>query len=458
MEPNQGEIMARPRSNLPLDLGLSAELTAGMIERLTCPSGKAQAFLRDSKSPGLRVRVTANGAKSFVFESKLNRQTIRRTIGDVRSWTIELARNEADSLKVKINQNLDPRELDQQDRDAKALRKLEVAQIAERATRRAVTFGEAWNAYVAERKPFWSALHLRDHESLVHEGGHDRKRLKGVLTIPGPLAQFLPMKLSDVTDKAVQTWANKEALTRPTRARLALRILRAFFRWCSSEASFADVVVVSAASGKKTREAVGVAKPKSDYLQREQLSAWFTHVQKIENRTISAFLQALLLTGARREELAGLKWSDVNLQWRGMSIRDKVDGERSIPLTPYVSYLISHLPRRNEWVFSSPTSANGRLMEPRIAHRTACIAAGVEVSLHGLRRSFKSLTEWLEVPTGIVAQIQGHKPSATVEKHYAMRPLDLLRVHHEKIEAWILAQGCVNFVADDTTITLKAVS
>lgn len=65
-------------------------------------------------------------------------------------------------------------------------------------------------------------------------------------------------------------------------------------------------------------------------------------------------------------------------------------------------------------------------------HRTNVLA---------LRRSFKSLTEWLEIPAGVVAQLMGHKPSATAEKHYTVRPLDLLRVHHEKIETWILEQA-----------------
>jgi intergrase/recombinase len=45
------------------------------------------------------------------------------------------------------------------------------------------------------------------------------------------------------------------------------------------------------------------------------------------------------------------------------------------------------------------------------------------------------------VPTGVVAQIQGHKQSATAEKHYKRRPLDLLRVHHERIEAWVLERA-----------------
>lgn len=51
------------------------------------------------------------------------------------------------------------------------------------------------------------------------------------------------------------------------------------------------------------------------------------------------------------------------------------------------------------------------------------------------------------MPTGIVAQVMGHKPSATAEKHYTVRPLDLLRLWHSKYEAWILAECEVKFQA-----------
>ena len=54
-------------------------------ERLTCPAGKQQAFMRDSEAPGLRVRVTAAGAKSFVYEAKLNRQTMRAIVLSARN-------------------------------------------------------------------------------------------------------------------------------------------------------------------------------------------------------------------------------------------------------------------------------------------------------------------------------------------------------------------------------------
>jgi len=87
--------MARPKKTDTPDLSQRVNLTAGAIERLSCPAGKAQAFLRDAEVPGLRVRCTPAGAKSFVFEAKLNRQTIRRTIGDVGIWTVSQARQEA---------------------------------------------------------------------------------------------------------------------------------------------------------------------------------------------------------------------------------------------------------------------------------------------------------------------------------------------------------------------------
>ncbi len=52
--------------------------------------------------------------------------------------------------------------------------------------------------------------------------------------------------------------------------------------------------------------------------------------------------------------------------------------------------------------------------------------------LQPYRRSFGTLSEWVEFPVGVVPQIQGHKPSATAEKQYCRRPLDLLCMWHAK--------------------------
>jgi hypothetical protein len=62
-----------------------------------------------------------------------------------------------------------------------------------------------------------------------------------------------------------------------------------------------------------------------------------------------------------------------------------------------------------------------------------------------LRRSFGTLCEWIEMPSGISAQIMGHKPSALAEKHYRRRPIDLLRKWHDQVEMWMLDQAGIPF-------------
>ena len=460
--------MARPKKNDAPDLGESQELTAGLIERLTCPADKLQVFMRDSKAPGLRVRATPpnakhpTGFKSFVFEKKLNRQTIRRTLGDVRAWSIDAARVEAARLAVMFNTGTDPRELDRQQIDAKAAQLAAVAAKVEADKLAALTVGEVWATYIAERRPHWGDLHYRDHIDKAKAGGLPSGRRGGgkKLTQPGPLAALMPLPLRDLDQTTIEAWATKEGLTRPSSARLAWRLLTVFLTWCAEQPAYASLLPTkNPAKTKKAREALGKAGTKSDVLQREQLAAWFAAVQRLPNPIIAACLQMMLLTGARPGEVLALRWEDVNTQWKGICIRDKVDGTREIPATPYMLHLLAALPRRNEWIFSTPTSATGCLTEPNNPHTRACKAAGLEgLTLHGLRRSFSSLTEWLETPAGVVAQIQGHKPSATAEKHYKVRPLELLRVHHEKIEAWILEQAGIVFDAKAAPGELRVVA
>jgi hypothetical protein len=180
--------MARPSKTDAPDTAQAIELTAGAIERLSCPAGKQQAFLRDTKAPGLRVR-DEHGHKSFVFEAKLNRQTIRRTIGDVRAWTIEQARVEARRLAVLIDGGINPSE---QERQQQAEREASKPPLPPRPSR--------WAKHgrpIEARRPHWGALHLRDNLNLARPGGEPAKRGKRI-TEPGPLHYFMPMRLTDL--------------------------------------------------------------------------------------------------------------------------------------------------------------------------------------------------------------------------------------------------------------------
>ena len=468
--------MARPRNTDAPDLAKPCNLTAGAIERLKCPPGRAQAFLRDAEGNGLRVRVTPNGAKSYVFEQSLKNKSIRRTIGSVETWTIEEARAEATKLAKLVDDGTDPREHEREQAEAKATAAAEKEAQAAQDAANAMTVGQAWARYIAERRPHWGERSYADHLKTAQEGGQDRQR-GGGKTKPGALAPLMALRLVDLDAAAVEAWAKREAPARPARVRLALRLLKAFLRWADAEPDLKGRADPAAAGAKKAREAAGKPKRRNDTLQREQLAAWFKYVRAIPNPVISAYLQCLLLTGARREELAALRWEEVNTQWRGLDLRDKIEDRRPVPLTPYVAHLLAGLPRRNGWVFSSARtlaldkknakrralrhskagteapagdtaniSASGRITAPDIAHRRACAAAGLEgLTLHGLRRSFANLCEWLDIPGGISAQIQGHAPQGVREQNYIRRPLDLLRVHHEKIEAWILKEAGVDF-------------
>ncbi|CBL44301.1 Phage integrase [gamma proteobacterium HdN1] len=428
-------------------------LTAGRIDAMECPADKGQAFLWDTQAPALAVRVVKGGRKTFVFESRLDGKTVRVTIGDVKAWRLGDARTEASRLKMLVDTGIDPREQRRLQQAARAAAKAQ--QEAE-----AVTVAQVWQAYIAKRSPYWGEHHKRDHENQIREPGTTKA---GKPTSSGPLYFFANMRLVDLTPEIVEGWAEQEGLHRPTQARLGYRLLKAFLNWCANQEAYKSLLPDNPTT-PAARQALGKAKPKRDVVLKEQLPAFFKAAQGLASPVIAAYIQCMLLTGARPGELLALKWSDINTRWKSLTIRDKdeskggEDGTRTIPLTPYVHHLLAGLPRRSEWVFSSDT-LNQPIHSPR--HRMGDVArvAGIDgLSLHGLRRSHGSLSEWLELPAGVVAQIQGHKPSATAEKHYRVRPLDLLRVHADRFEAWILEQAGIHFDAEQQPGALRVVT
>ncbi|WP_439889614.1 tyrosine-type recombinase/integrase [Ralstonia sp. 25C] len=437
--------------------------TAARVDSFQCEPGKSQTIYWDAKTPGFGLRVTAAGARAYIFESRLFGKTIRLTVGDVRAWDLGRARTEAARLKTLIDDGKDPREVRAEQQAAHEARRVE-------ARRREVTFGEVWDEYVESRRPFWSERHYRDHIQHASAGGIQRKRAKS-LTVAGPLAALRPIKLPELTGEYIADWLTRESVERATMAALSFRLLRSFIRWAADTPSYAGLIPENAYRARDVKDAVPRVRARDgDSLQREQLAAWFDGVRSISNPVGSAYLQGLLITGARREEWAGLRWEDVDFRWRSVVLDDKVEGTggRTIPLTPYLATLLWNLKQLNEtppnkrqatrlagkgeawepspWVFASKTSEDGKIAEPRSSHTKALEAAGLpHITLHGLRRSFGTLSEWVEVPVGVVAQIQGHKPSAIAEKHYRRRPLDLLRMWHDRIEAWMLEQAGVKY-------------
>jgi integrase len=413
-----------------------ADFSVKRIEGFRCQPGKSQSIYWDGYAPGLGLRVTAAGSKSYIFETWLHGRSLRLTIGDLRTWTLGKAQDEATRLKALTDQGIDPRRLRAEQEAAAETERL-------KGKSEAALVAEAWEAYLKHHAKRWGSRHLADHRNLSQVGGTKRKRGKK-LTVPGVLHPLMKMRMADISADVLIAWQAREAATRANSARQGFELFRTFWRWAASRPEYASVVNTSAIDDKDVREEVPSRKSKKfDVLERAHLTPWFAAVRGLSNNIVSAYLQALVLTGARREEMAELRWDDVDFQWKSLWIKDKVVEEgRKIPLTPYLSGLLAELPRKNRWVFSSPAAEDGRIAEPRIPHNRALSVAGLEhVTLHGLRRTFASLAEWVEMPRGVIAQIMGHAPTATAEKHYINRPLELLAVWHDKYEAWILQQA-----------------
>lgn len=454
--------MARPRKDAAIDLSEAQELTAGLIERFTCRTDiKAQAFLRDSVAPGLRVRVTNTGVKAFVFEAKLNRQTIRRTIGDVRAWTIDAARKEAHRLRVTLDTGVDPREVE---REQEAIRAAKVE--AEKV--QALTVGDLWPQYLEEgkpkRRPAWKPRYRADILLMSSPGGVKKKRGEGVTRV-GPLYPLMGIPLTRINEDTLKAWHDKEAKQGPDYAARALMIFRGFLRWAASNPEYRNLVNRTAGSAPAILDTLPSTKAnkRKDCLEAAQLPGWFAGSDMLGNRTIATYLKALVLTGARREEMAGLRWEDVDFRWSRLTLADKVNDTRTIPLTPYLAQMLVILPRAidkegkaNPFVFAAK-SASGHIEEPRSNFSKVNKHAGVvKLTIHGLRRSFSLLGESAGAPAGAIAQVMGHSPDSIAEG-YRPRSIDALRPYLALIEAHILEQAGIVFDAKAEPGALHAV-
>jgi integrase len=407
--------------------------TANKIKDLQCEDGKSQTIHWDIKTPSLGLRVTPTGNRAYIFQTWFNGTNLRLTIGDIETWTLGAAQAEARRLKVLTDQGTDPRvERAKTEAENKASRLKGTSGLV------------VWGEYIKARQHQWGDRHKAEHLYMVRQGGE--KITRGLrsgqsdIKQKGILLDLLSFPINEITRDKVAALVKREAKTRPAGARKALSALKAFLTWASDQTDY-KALVDKEACDRLSKE-LPPKQVKNDCLQKEQLKVWFDAVKKIGNPVIGSYLQVLLLTGARRNELATLEWADVDIQWHTARIKDKVEGSRTIPLTPYVEWLIDNLPRRGKYVFASPTAKSGRLTEPRKAHQVVIEEAGIpNLSIHGLRRSFSTLSEWVECPSGVVAQIMGHKPSAVAERHYIRRPIDLLRKFHNQIEKFILDEA-----------------
>ncbi len=176
---------------------------------------------------------------------------------------------------------------------------------------------------------------------------------------------------------------------------------------------------------------------------RERRPEWF------------AYFAFLLLTGARRGEAAGLRWEDMDLARRVVTIRRSYDeppksGEaRTVPISAELAAILTRRRMRDEaagaLVFPNPLTGQMLPINAKVGEilDAACTAAGVpRMRVHDLRHAHASL--WL-MGGGSIADVQrnlGHStPVLTTETYGHIAEDHRVRESDQRLTLGISAPG-----------------
>ncbi|API75204.1 tyrosine-type recombinase/integrase [Ralstonia pseudosolanacearum] len=403
--------MARPKKDEAPDLSQRVALTAGHIARLTCPDGKDQAFLRDSEAPSLRVRVTAAGAKSFVFEAKLRGKTIRTTIGAVQSWSIEDARAEARRLSVTVDCGIDPRE---------QLREAIEAENRERdARKRAEHF----------------TLHrlLTDYADYLEAQGKPSHRdarsiFKNHVFTPWPKTS--KMAACIVTHHEVAMFMRKAMEKGHSRTANKLRsFMMAAFQVAITASSNPKTPLCFHGYGVTSNPAAATVpdesanQPDKNPLSLEELRSYWQAIKDLEGIRGAALRLHLLTGGQRIEQLVALKTAKVAeteiTLFDGKGRPGKPPRPHTVPLIPLAAEALRALQPSEEYALST-TGGTTHLAASTLSAwaKEAAPAAIADFQAKRIRSGVETALAAARISKDVRGRLQSHGISGVQDRHY----------------------------------------
>ncbi len=381
-------------------------LTKTAIAELPAPA-TGQAFYRSDSLKGLAVRITAAGTKSFVLEKLVGKKVRRITLGRCNEISVDHAEKLAQKLLGQIADGLDP--------------------VAEKKRKdaAAITLDEVYEDYSG-------------HRALKSRTTGDYKRI-----IEIAFADWRQKPLASITREVVaRRFAKLRDEHGPAWANLCMRLLRALFNFAAGK--YADdsgrspfpsnpVKVLS-----ETRAWAKVSRRRT-LIQAHELATWYRAVAGLSSTTARDYFLLLLFTGLRRREASGLRWANVDLTGRTLTIQNTKNGApHTLPLSNFVHKILVARQAAAEGEFVFPgEGASGHLEEPKKAARAVANASGVDFSLHDLRRTFITVAESLDIPAYALKRLLNHADGADVTAGYIVMSVERLRAPMERIAAYL---------------------
>jgi integrase len=343
-----------------------------VVRTAQLPEGKTDHFLWDEAVPGfaLRVRKSAAGVtKQWLI-------TYRDDLGASRRFAIgsgALPAVQARKTAVELHANI------QLGKFPHVAREDQRKEAETKRDRDRDTFGAVSAIYLAKRaqvlrpRSFESVeRHLKQHWACFHDA-----------PIQGITRRMVSRQLEEIE-------TNRGAYAR-NHARTSLIT---FLTWAVKE----DYLDANPAAMTNMSEAVG---PRQRTLQDEELAAIWAGCLDDE---FGAIVKLLILTGARRTEVGGMRWDELDLDgglWTMQGARTKNGNPHVVPLVPEAVAILRSIERREgnallfggtSYGFSDWDPSKKRLHE-RIGF------GGLDWRLHDFRRTMKTImSDKLDVP------------------------------------------------------------
>jgi integrase len=369
----------------------------------------------DAKTPGLLVRVTDKGVKSFTVYRRINGRPQRVKLGRYPDMSIEQARNSARQTLGLIASGVDP--------------------IAKRRADkvRGVTLGEVFESYLKghDLKPGT----VRDYRRVMAEAFPD----------------WLDKPMLAISKDMVERRHQMRGERSKARANNAMRVLRALFNFAVARYEDAEGQPLLKDNPVKrissTRAWYRVERRQS-LIKDYQLSAWFRAVQglKAERDRGKAdmardYFLLIIFTGLRKEEAAKLRWANIDFEACTFTIRDTKN--RDVHVLPLPSFIYDLLSERRQDVTSPYVfpgigdSENPCDLRYWIDKVTA--ESGIKFTLHDLRRTFITTAESLDISVYALKRLLNHRiDRSDVTAGYIITDVERLRKPMQKINDHLL--------------------
>ncbi len=396
--------------------GKRVVLTKSMIEETVCPPGKGQLILRDAVVPGLVVRVLPGGVRSFYFIYRplgLGRKAYPRWL----KFGVFPALSLADARAAgRINAGLVAKEKDPAKQRAEERRR-------DRSTlSKLLGEDEAYELHLKER----GLVNVKTALSSLRRG------LKDHLT-----ADVAALTRNDiVTAINALTKAGKRGAAGDLR-----KYARSFCEWTVAEglAPF-NVMAGFRAAGRTRQQRLQAAEPKGRALSDTEMVKVWHAAQTMQDRSdhgdkvsgaFGGLVQLALLTGMRRGELSQLQ-RDRHVLTGDRATEDRgIEGERlhlprtitktaqshDVPLTQMMREVIAAQVQRTSPLLFPSRITGGRLKGWTKLVAQLQAASGVEVGMHDLRRTCRTLMDRCGIPEDIAELAIGHQREDLVARY-----------------------------------------